>query len=353
MSDMVFRTQGDVLEYLQSNGLKISKSKLNRDYLGGLLVRGDVNGFLEADVLAYAESLREPTRPTAAPIQEELDALKRLLRRLFRAIPDAAKMEKTLAAWLDAAGKNADANTREAAQEAQERLRAQNAEPVPDDTRASDTPEVVASAPPDEFSALCLGIIADGIVNESEAEVLARWLKENPQADTYAMRQLQKRLDHIVQGGKLSSRDGKDLCKTLKGLIGGALPEWLKDKRLPERPRNYDGRPVRDALMLTPEIPGLYDEVDKIDMQAAFCFTGVFAFGDRPDCEAQAAQKGGTVIPRPLKGARCYLVVGSVASPDWAHGCYGRKVELAMRYRAEGAPLKIIPEDVWASALTN
>lgn len=350
---MVFRTQGDVVEYLQAQGLKISKSKLNRDYLAGLLVRGDAKGFLEADVLAYAESLREPARPSPTDaLREELAWARRFLRRLLKAIPHAGQLEKTLDTWLADAGENADAATREAAQDALARLRAKHAPrkkpdvaPPPIETTA----ERAEDGPQEEFRALCLGIVADGIVNASEAHVLARWLAENPQAESYAMQQLQHRLTRIVDSGNFTSRDGIDLCHTLKGLIGCGLPAWLEGSPLPGRPQKYNGRPVRDALMLTPEIPGLYDAVEKIDLGATFCFTGIFAFGDRPDCEAHAAQQGGKVSQRPVKGEPCYLVVGSIASPDWAHGCYGRKIELAMRYRAEGAPLKIIPEDVWAA----
>lgn len=59
---------------------------------------------------------------------------------------------------------------------------------------------------------------------------------------------------------------------------------------------------------------------------------------------------GGVAVQRPIKVAPCYVVVGSVASPDWAHGCYGRKNELAMRYREEGGPLKIVSEDMLMTA---
>lgn len=45
------------------------------------------------------------------------------------------------------------------------------------------------------------------------------------------------------------------------------------------------GQPRPGTLVLTPEIPGLYDAVSEIDWNAAFCFTGIFAFGKRNDCE--------------------------------------------------------------------
>lgn len=357
MAEMLFRTQGEVMDYLHALGLKISRSKLSQDYRNGSLRCQADKTFLEADVLAYAETLKAPAsqekKDKVARLREELDAHNHVLLRLFKAIPDAGALKKSIAKWLEREGKEADANLRTEAEEALGRLRAAAPRVMPERqpehmTRDADAASSSPLSP--EFKGLCLGVLADGVIHPSEAELLARWLEENLQADAWAMRQLRQRLERIRRKDSFSSRDGKDLCKTLKGLIGGDLPEWLHDTVMPEQPRYCAGRRVREVLMLTPEIPGLYDAVSEIDWNAAFCFTGIFAFGERNDCEEQARKMGGVAVQRPIKVAPCYVVVGSVASPDWAHGCYGRKIELAMRYREEGAPLKIISEDMWMTA---
>jgi hypothetical protein len=45
-----------------------------------------------------------------------------------------------------------------------------------------------------------------------------------------------------------------------------------------------------------------------------------------------------------------FLVVGANGNPAWAYSCYGRKVEQAMKLRAEGHSLVIVHEnDFWDS----
>lgn len=57
MTDRIFPTQVKVFEYLQSLGIKVSLTKINRDYKKGLLVRTTDKKFLEKDVLNYANML--------------------------------------------------------------------------------------------------------------------------------------------------------------------------------------------------------------------------------------------------------------------------------------------------------
>lgn len=60
MSERIFATQGEVLEFLHSLSLKIGRSKLSADYRSGRLKCTSDKQFREEDVLAYAESLKAP-----------------------------------------------------------------------------------------------------------------------------------------------------------------------------------------------------------------------------------------------------------------------------------------------------
>lgn len=282
-----FRTQLAAVSFLSGQGFKISKSKFNRDFQEGLIPCTSDKQFRAEDLLAYAQNIFSPPKSAVPP------------------------------------------------------------EPV----RATLTEAPAENDLPPEFRGLCLGIMADGVINVSEAEQLAAWLANSPQAKSYAMTRLRKRLEEIMHSGDFTCRRGKELFNTLKGLLKGSLPKWMKDTALPAECGSYNGRPIRGALMLTPEVPGLYDLVAHIDFSAGFCFSGIFAFGERSDCEAAARAKGGWIASRPLKSETCYLVVGCIANPDWAHGNYGRKIEQAMRYRTEGAAIKIVSEDTWAGKL--
>lgn len=46
-----------------------------------------------------------------------------------------------------------------------------------------------------------------------------------------------------------------------------------------------------------------------------------------------------------------YLVLGGLGSTEWKHGSFGTKVEKAMSLKQNGAALKIIHEDPFATTL--
>lgn len=93
----------------------------------------------------------------------------------------------------------------------------------------------------------------------------------------------------------------------------------------------------------------IYDSVATVTFAGqVFCLTGIFALGDRKRCEEQTIMRGGIIHAHPRTND-CYLVVGSVASPDWSHGNYGTKIETALSYKKKGGTIRIISEDVWAA----
>jgi hypothetical protein len=80
-----------------------------------------------------------------------------------------------------------------------------------------------------------------------------------------------------------------------------------------------------------------------------FCFTGKFTFGPRKRLEEAVIERGGHVLPHPTTETD-YLVLGALASRDWAHTAYGRKIETAMRLR-ESYPIAIISEETFLCAI--
>lgn len=308
------RTQKAAVEFLQRQSFTLSLTKFNKDYNAGLVPCEQAGLFRKEDLLAYArgETVTAIQNPEEEPDWDDLI---------------------TIDPWEEAPTKTAPPL---------EML----LEP-PDNPQALD-PEVAWM--PMGLKELLLGIMADGVINAHEAETLRQWLAARPDAGGYAVRTLRARLETMMGNGDFNCHDGKALFHMLKGLLAGFLPEWAHERHLPGEAVLHNGKAVQ-GLMLTPEIPGLYDVVADIDLTATFCFTGIFAFGERADLEAAAVAHGGSICQRPVKNAPCYVVVGSVASPDWAHGNYGRKVEQGLRYREDGAAVKIISEDIWAAAL--
>lgn len=182
-----------------------------------------------------------------------------------------------------------------------------------------------------ELLGLAKGIIADGAVNQREAEALHAWLevshdvRRNPIVAT-----LLDRIREVLHDGRLADEEARDLLSTLRDFSAGDIEigELMRATTLP-----FDN-PAPDILV----------------SGRRFVFTGTFAFGSRPDCEARIRDLGGIPAPR-LTRDTDYLVVGIYASDAWAHSAFGRKIEQAAEWRAAGVPIAIVGEAHWRSCI--
>ena len=75
-----------------------------------------------------------------------------------------------------------------------------------------------------------------------------------------------------------------------------------------------------------------------------FCLTGKFVFGSPGLCRSAIEQRGG-VVTAAVGDDTNFLVVGGLGLDEWRSGGLGAEIEKAMRLRATGTPVKIIPED--------
>ncbi len=79
--------------------------------------------------------------------------------------------------------------------------------------------------------------------------------------------------------------------------------------------------------------------------------TGEFLYGTRSSCE-DAIQKRGGLTKSTVTKQTNYLVVGSMASPDWIVANFGRKIQAAAEMAQSGQyEIAIIREADWAMAL--
>jgi hypothetical protein len=87
------------------------------------------------------------------------------------------------------------------------------------------------------------------------------------------------------------------------------------------------------------------DEVGLLEFDhTRFCLTGNFVYGPQDVCKMAIEQRGGVVTPSVSGGAQ-FLVVGALGVDEWRDGGLARD-EAAMRLRAQGKPVRIIPEIV-------
>lgn len=182
----------------------------------------------------------------------------------------------------------------------------------------------------DTLIGLSKGLVADGKIVTSEAEVLLNWLAQSRLAsDQPIIANLLERVDRMLRDGALDAEESEELFGILRQIAGNEseLGELAKPSTLPlDTPPPY----VTFA-------------------GNCFLFTGTFAYGERSACTRATEALGGRIAKSVTKDVD-FLVVGSYVTESWAHESFGRKIEKAMQYREQGVPLKIIAEEHWATS---
>ena len=182
----------------------------------------------------------------------------------------------------------------------------------------------------DTLIGLSKGLIADGKVDQAEAEVLMSWLIQSRQAsDNPIIINLLEKVGSMLEDGVLDNDESSELLNILRSLSGeqSEIGELAKTSNLPL------------------DIPS----PDVVFKERLFLFTGTFAFGNRNQCKEATESLGGTCAKGVTKSLN-YLVLGTYVTDSWVHENFGRKIEKAMGYRDEGIPLAIITEEHWAKS---
>jgi NAD-dependent DNA ligase len=182
-----------------------------------------------------------------------------------------------------------------------------------------------------ELMGLAHGMIADGIINQQEAEYLQKWLAANLAVrDNPVVSILMQRVSDMLADNVLDAEEAKDLFECLTKFSGGdfELGELLKSTSLP---------------LDDPQPQLNFDRTN-------FCFTGTFAYGTRKKCEEAVAALGAS--SGSLTRDTHYLIIGIYATDSWAHSSYGRKIEKAVSMKRDGHQIAIIGEGHWLSNLT-
>ena len=181
----------------------------------------------------------------------------------------------------------------------------------------------------DTLIGLSKGLLADGKVDQSEAEFLYTWLIQSRQTtDNPVITNLLNRVDAMLKDGVLDQEESAELLSLLHKLTGepSEVGELAKTSSLP----------------VDEPAPTIIFEGNQ------FLFTGTCVYGTRKDCQAAIEQLGGINAKGVTKRLN-YLVLGTYVTDSWIHESYGRKIEKAMQYRDEGVPVTIITEQHWVN----
>jgi NAD-dependent DNA ligase len=182
-----------------------------------------------------------------------------------------------------------------------------------------------------ELLGLARGLMADEELTNSEIRYLHDWLEERYlMTSSFPGNIIQQRIKDVLEDGVITEEERSHLVDTLNMLIDDRLDDLAEQVDLTEL---------------------WFDEVGLIEFnQARFCLTGNFVYGPKDVCKTAIEQRGGIVKPS-VGDEIQFLVVGGLGVDEWRTGGLGTEIERAMRLRATGKEVKIIPEDSWVALL--
>jgi len=182
-----------------------------------------------------------------------------------------------------------------------------------------------------ELLGIARGLLADQELSNDEIRYLNEWLEERYWiASEFPGNVIHGRIREVLEDGVITEEERSHLVDTLNMLIEDRLEDLAEQVDLTEL---------------------WFDEVGLIRFdKARFCLTGNFVYGPKSVCQTAIEQRGGKVMPSVSNDAQ-FLVVGALGVDEWRDGGLGAEIEAAMRLRAQGEPVKIIPEDCWVAHL--
>lgn len=183
----------------------------------------------------------------------------------------------------------------------------------------------------EQLIGLANGILADGIVNQAEAETLRDWMRLNAMRDNPLTARLLDLVEAALADGVLDDEESAALHDALMDLTGEPAEEGEMEKAA--------------TLPLDPAPREVGVEGN------SFAFTGTAAAGTRKAMYEATEAKGGTVH-KTVTSKTNYLVLGTYVTPSWIHSSFGRKIEQAIMWRdVRQSGLRIVHEEDWARAV--
>jgi len=180
-----------------------------------------------------------------------------------------------------------------------------------------------------ELLGIARGLLADQDLSDDEIHFLREWLSQRYQmTSSFPGNVIRDRIEAVLEDGVVTEEERSHLVDTLNMLIEDRLEDLAEQVDLTEL---------------------WFDEVGIINFdKARFCLTGNFVYGPIEVCKSAIEQRGG-LVSHTVTAESEFLVVGGLGVDEWRSGGLGEEIERAMRLRASGKPVKIIPEDALAS----
>jgi|SRR5579863_8263978 len=188
----------------------------------------------------------------------------------------------------------------------------------------------------DELTGLCKGLLADGILQDSEARFLIDWLRAHSEfEDEYPFNILIAKIEDALIHGVLDQDEEKDLIDLMLKVAGNPHASIA-----PAAPAAFSSLPID-----YPQPPVAFNG-------RIFVLAGVFDYGPRSLVVDAIERRGGSVAAN-ISRELGFLVVGNLGSDDWVHSSFGRKIEQAVALKKECPSISIISEQHWREALSS
>jgi len=212
------------------------------------------------------------------------------------------------------------------------RLPNSNGDPQPNIGRILTSERRVATRNMDELIGMCRMVLADGHVDDNEANILLNWIESHYHAkDVWPGNMLYERLCYAMVQGHIDPDEESELLEVLGKVAGG--------------PPTGDHPGISGAIPFDDPPPAILYQSQR------FALTGQFVYGGRKRVQTAIESRGGECSPS--VSAKCgYLIVGTIGSDEWLHSNFGTKIAKAVEMKAAGKQIKVVTEQHWAESLT-
>lgn len=195
-----------------------------------------------------------------------------------------------------------------------------------------------------ELLGLVQGILSDGVIVESEAAFLQKWIAENESMQTtWPANVLYARIGAMLADGVLDADEQRELLSTMLQFVECreiSKAEAVEPGKLTAPSKATVHSPYDDPA---PEI---------VHAGRRFVVTGDFACAKRADVHARIEQLGGEAVAT-VSGKTHYVVIGSLGSELWSGGNYGTKIQRAIELRQSGVAVRLVSEQHWYEAASR
>ena len=184
-----------------------------------------------------------------------------------------------------------------------------------------------ASSDMQRLHGLMAGIAADGTITEEELSGLREWIDEHTDLRTcWPYDELDALLLSVLADGVIDPSEHEMLLQFFREFTVCPGHRAIQLSETQQSPL------VSGVCAVCPEI---------VFADRKFCFTGRSKRCSREELAQEIERRGG-LFSKTLVKTVDYLVIGADGNPCWAYACYGRKVEEAVKYRKAGCKIVLV-----------